>query len=734
VSTASAWIQGLSRRFFYFWGASWKRFGYNHQCQQLAIITGKEQDIMVQLITVTDKNKPTSDLKQRKNIFPFLDRVHIPESMTIFLTAVVVGIGAGLGAVIFRKLIALSQDFFFGTLAGLMKGISPYYLLIIPALGGLIYGPIIYKFAREAKGHGVPEVMEAVALRGGRIRPRVAVVKSLASAICIASGGSIGREGPIAQIGSAIGSTVGQYLKLSDERIRNLVACGAAGGIAATFNAPIAGAIFALEVILGQMHAIYFGAVVISAVTADVVAHFFQGDMRAFSVPEYTLVSPWEFLLYVVLGILAAVAAVSFTRLLYLSEDLWDSLHFPEYLKPLLGGVVLGAIGLASSKIDGFPRVFGVGYESITDALVGNLTVQITLTLLVLKLLATITTLGAGGSGGIFAPSLFMGAMLGQVFGVVSNMLFPHITAPPGAYALVGMSAFFTGAAHAPLTSILILFELTGNYQIILPLMLATVTSIIIARAISPESIYTLKLTRRGVHLQEGTDLDVMQTITVGEAMSKKFEVVPNTMTLSDLAQEFERSHHHGFPVVDRDGKLCGVVTIQDLEKYTSKKDLANKTVADIATCDTVVVAYEDEPMWSALRKLGMRDVGRLPVVRRDNESQLVGIIRRKDIIQAYNLAIIQRSQHQAKLENQRLGKLIDSDLVQVVIPEKARVIGKRISEIKLPEECLIVSVHRGRKLFIAHGYTSLQAKDQVTVVSQEHTAEEIKNLLTEEA
>jgi CIC family chloride channel protein len=246
----------------------------------------------------------------------WLDQRALSESSVILFTALIVGVGAGLGAVVFRRLIEGVQTLAYDGLGGLMEGIYPFYLLIIPALGGAIFGPLIYRFAREAKGHGVPEVMEAVALRGGRIRPRVAVVKALASAICIGTGGSVGREGPIAQIGSALGSTVGQLFRLSDERVRNLVACGAAGGIAATFNAPIAGSVFALEVILGQFRATYFGAVVISAVVADVVAHTFEGDARAFTVPEYILVSPWELFFYALLGLLAALTAVGFTRLL----------------------------------------------------------------------------------------------------------------------------------------------------------------------------------------------------------------------------------------------------------------------------------------------------------------------------------------------------------------------------------------------------------------------------------
>ncbi len=486
--------------------------------------------------------------------------------------------------------------------------------------------------------------------------------------------------------------------------------------------------------ILGELHAVYFGAVVISAVTADVIAHIFEGDLRAFSVPEYSLVSSWELLLYLGLGTLAAIAAVAFTRLLYLSEDLWEGLHFPEYFKPVLGGLVLGAVGLLTPQINGFPRIFGVGYETITEALFGNLALKMTLGLLFFKALATMITLGSGGSGGIFAPSLFMGAMLGEAFGQIANLLFPAIAAPPGAYALVGMAAFFSGAAHAPVTSILILFELTGNYQIILPLMLATVTSTLVSRAISQESIYTLKLTRRGVHLQEGKDLDVMQTINVGEAMSKSFQVVPLDMALADLAIEFEKSHHHGFPVIDQNGKLSGVVTIQDLDRIMDEDTLDGKTVRDIATLESLSVAYPDEPMWSALRKLGVRDVGRLPVVKREDQRELIGIVRRKDIIQAYNLAIVQRAQHQSQQEVMRLGKIIDSEFIHISVPPGARIINNRISEIDLPDDCLIVSIQRGRKLFIAHGYSTLVAGDRLTVITRQGSAAEVERILLEPA
>lgn len=676
-----------------------------------------------------------SKIEQR---FPFLTRWVrlgvVSESVAILITALLVGVGAGLGAVVFRRLIAGVQTLSYDLIFNWIKGIAPYHLLILPALGGLVIGPLIYKFAREAKGHGVPEVMEAVALRGGRIRPRVAIVKSLASAICIGTGGSVGREGPIAQIGSALGSAVGQFFNLSDERIRNLVACGAAGGIAATFNAPIGGSIFALEVILGQFHAIYFGAVVISAVIASVIAQIFDGNLTAFSIPEYSLVSPWELLLYLLMGILMAVIAVTFTRLLYLSEDTWERFPFPEYFKPALGGLVLGLVGLASPKIAGFPRIYGVGYETISEALFGNLALKITLSLLVLKILATIITLGSGGSGGIFAPSLFMGAMVGGTFGQIANHLFPAVTAPSGAYALVGMAAFFSGTAHAPVTAILILFEMTGDYRIILPLMLATVVSTMVSRLISPESIYTLKLTRRGVHLQEGKDIDVMQTLKVGEAMTTEVDIVHLDMSLDELALAFEETHHHGFPVLDDQEHLAGIVTLRDLERATNTGSLEGKTVADIATTTSLIVAYEDEPMWSALRKLGVGDIGRLPVVHRGHEREMVGVVRRKDIIQAYNLAIIKRSQHQHRVGIERLGNLIKSEFITIKVPPESKVVGKQISEIKLPQECLIVSVRRSRKLYIAHGYTTIFAGDELTVFAQEACIPEVQSRLLQSA
>jgi CIC family chloride channel protein len=324
-----------------------------------------------------------------------------------------------------------------------------------------------------------------------------------------------------------------------------------------------------------------------------------------------------------------------------------------------------------------------------------------------------------------------MGAMLGAAFGQVVHALFPTITAPMGAYALVGMAAFFSGAAHAPVTAILILFEMTGDYHIILPLMLATVIATLISRAISRESIYTLKLSRRGVHLEQGQDIDVMQGVSVGEAMTTDPDVVDLSMSLEDLSTEFARTHHHGFPVVDHNNELAGVVSIRDLEKALQAGPIQGKTVADIASTEDLLLAYPHEPMWVALRRLGTRDVSRLPVVDREGSRQLVGMLRRQDIIYAYNHAIIKRAQDQHQKDALRLGKLGRGRFQHLEIPADSPVVGRMVSEVELPDECLVVSIQRGRELQVAHGDTRFQSGDRVTIFADRNCLPELLQCLT---
>ena len=572
----------------------------------------------------------------------------LPNLVVVTILALVVGIGAGFGAILTEGLVELVHHIFFEEkLWGLLEGLGIFHLVAAPALGALIFAPIIIIFARDAKGHGVSEVLEAVSVHGGRIPARVGVVKSISSALCIGSGGSVGLEGPIAQIGSAIGSTVGQLFTMTEDRIRLLLACGAGAGIAATFHAPITGTIFALELILGHVEASYFSAIVISAVVADTIAQFYRES--CFIAPQYTLVSVWELFLYALLGVFAALSAVTFTKLLFKMEEWWNKIPVSDYIRPALGGLVLGVIALILFQISSgfqvgggeFPRLFGIGYESITEALNGSLPLQLIFALFVLKMLTTSLTLGSGGTGGTFTPSLFMGAMLGGAFGLVVHDWFPNATAEPGAYALAGMAAFLGGAAHAPFTAIVVAFEITHNYYLILPIMLATVISTLVAQSITPTSMYTRKLVNRGIQIRRGAPehaTDVMETTTVGDAMTTTVETVPLTLPLFELMEKFDQSHRHGFPVVDADGKLAGVVSLKDLD-LAMAGNLSGRTVSEIATTD-LLVAYPYEPMGAALQRLGVREISRLPVVKTEGSNELVGIVLRTDIITAYNKAL----------------------------------------------------------------------------------------------
>jgi CIC family chloride channel protein len=655
-----------------------------------------------------------------------LDRWELTPEMGMIITALVVGIGTGLGAVTFRYLIRAVGWIGYEWIPQLTSHWGKAYVIFVPAIGGLLVGCLVYFFAREAKGHGVPEVMEAVALRGGRIRPIVAVIKSLASAICIGSGGSVGREGPIVQIGSALGSSLGQALNLSEDRIRNLVACGAAGGIAATFNAPIAGVIFALEIILGEFSVRYFSTVVISAVAASVIGRAVFGNVPAFLIPmEYGLNSLWEYAFYLVLGLLAAVVGVTFVRLLYWSEDQFDRWRrVPEWVKPALGGVLLGGLALAYPYLTGVtwertPQVYNVGYEVIETALAGQLTLHIVASLLVLKLIATSLTLGSGGSGGVFAPSLFMGAMLGGAFELVVNHLFPGIAAPPGAYALVGMGAVFAAGAHAPITAVLIMFELTGDYRLMLPLMLTVVIATVLAQKVMRgESVYTLKLTRRGVRLQRGRDVDVMQSVQVAEVMRTQMDTVGVKVTLTELIEVFSRSRHRSLPVLDRQGKLWGMITVSDLDRAMDAGAPRSRPVTKIGTPrDQLLVAYPDETMGEALTRMSRRGLGNLPVIARDDPTRLLGLIRQPDIIRAYHLGLSRRAELQHRAKRIQLRNLDGTEFIDVRIGANDAVVGKTVQEIAslAPHECIFISIRRDGQVLIPHGNTVFQPGDQLT-------------------
>jgi CIC family chloride channel protein len=562
----------------------------------------------------------------------FTSYFHDSEAVFLLVFANIIGIGAGFGAVLFRWLIALFQKLFFVKGGQVLSFMGSYYVILIPAIGGLIIGFLIHRFARETKGHGVPEVMLAVATAGGKIRPRVAAMKAIVSSICIGSGGSVGREGPIVQIGSALGSTLGQVFRMSEDKTRILVACGAAGGIAATFNAPLAGIFFALEVILSEYGTRYFASVVLSAVTATVISRTFLGANPAFATPPYELLSAWDLLFYFILGFLAAFTGLVFIRLLYKCEDLFDAWRVPEFVKPAAGGLILGEIGYF------FPQIFGVGYPSIELVLNGQLGALIVLALIFLKILATSLTLGSGGSGGVFAPSLFIGVMLGSSYGSLIHSLFPALPISPGAFALVGMGAVFAGAAQAPISAILILFEMTGDYKIILPLMVTSVISTLVVRNLSKDTIYTLKLRRRGIDISHARKQELLEMIRVSDAMFRNVITVSEEMPVRNAGMMIKSSTHRGFPVLDPKGRLQGIVTHQDINKALNSGK-GDEPVSTFMTTD-LILCFPDETLKVALEKMGDRDIGRIPVVDPEDRQRMVGLITRKGIIEAYHKAL----------------------------------------------------------------------------------------------
>ena len=641
--------------------------------------------------------------------------------------ALVIGAGAGLGAVVFRYLILAFTYAFTGhrdfssvgrASYGYVHGLGFWFVIFVPVIGGLIYGPMIQLFAREARGHGVPEVMYAVAERGGRIRPQVAVVKSLASAVCIGSGGSVGREGPIVQIGSALGSALGQLTRVPESRLRILVACGAAGGISATFNAPIAGVFFALELILRDFEAESFGVVVLASFVADIIGRAAFGSQPFLTMPAFQIRSPVEYPLYAVLGLAAAFVGLAFIRVLYGAEDLADRIwRGPEWLRPAAGGVLLGVLLFA------LPQLYGVGYPPLEKAIHGRYAVWFLLILLAGKILATSLTIAIGGSGGVFAPSLFMGAMLGSAYGAGVNHLLPGLTAPAGTYGLVGMGAVFAAAARAPITAVLIIFELTGDYRIILPLMFAIALAAGISSLLSRDTIYTLKLRRRGIDIMRGRGANLMQLLRVNDAMQPLPDSLPAQMPLNEVIARLADGPTSGLPVVAADGSYQGTITSQEIEQ-AMRENALDATAGELAAEAPALTA--DQTLEDALGAL-LRAQSGLPVVA---DGRPVGWLTHVDLLRAYNARLeqgVRRAEGQSAAggrgvaEPRRVGgvlaRLRGYRIVELELATDDAPVGRRLNELEWPDRSTVLAIRRGDRAFEPTGDERLERGDRLTIL-----------------
>lgn len=584
-------------------------------------------------------------LKALERLLPrWLAEWALSENAFLLVIGGVLGVICGLLAVLFEWMAAIARSVFFLTPASLLGTESLIYLFLViplmPALGGLLAGALTWFFKMGHESASAAEVMKWAAVDSGVVRGKVIWFRLLTTSIFLGSGGSGGREGPIAQVCGAMGSVFGQALRLSTERLRLLVGCGAAAGIAAAFNAPIAGVIFTVELVLADFNVISFLPIVISSVMATTTKRMLTTGDPVFEGPSYALVSSWEIGLYAILGILCGLAARAFYVAYFRAEDYFKHrVNTHPILKPAIGGLVVGGIGAF------FPQVFGGGYEVMNQMLDGNMWWALALALIPLKIIATAVALGSGGAGGVFAPSLFIGCMTGGVFGYGVHFLWPGDTATAGAYAMVGIGAVMAAVAQAPLTNILMGYELTGNYLIILPIMTACIMSSFVMARYTGESLYTEKLRRRGIQLWRGRDLTVMDKIRVREVMARDIATIPESFPFGRIMELIASSRQSYFPVLDPSGKLSGVLSIQNVrEIMLHSAELRDLVVAkDIATAN-VITLDESDNLNQAMEKFSMMDVEQLPVVLPDDPRAIVGMLSRMDVMSAYKKEVLKKA------------------------------------------------------------------------------------------
>jgi CIC family chloride channel protein len=508
-------------------------------------------------------------------------------------------------------------------------GSSPWRRLFVPIGGSLAMGYLLYRYFPDARGSGVPQTKAALFAREGKITLGTVFGKFFCTSATLASGIPLGREGPAVQVGGGIASVLGRTLGLRAERVKQLIPVGAAAAVAAAFNTPLAAVLFALEEVVGDMNAPVLGSVVLASATSWGVLRLLLGNDPLFQVPQYQLVNPWELVVYGVLGLAGGIVSVAFTQLLLRTRK-WF-LKRPRktvWFQPVAGGILVGVMGWF------VPQVMGVGYSYVGDALNDHLGLKLMVLLLAMKLVATAIAYGSGNAGGIFGPSLFLGAMLGGALGGTAHHLFPAYVATPGAYALVGMGAAFAGIVRAPMTSVVMIFEITRDYAVIVPLMISNLVSYFIASRLQREPVYEQLADQDGIHLPQGRGLGTQRRVVM-QVMRPTGECLPAGDDLRETVARIAQGTQRSWPVCDHTG-VIGVVTLEQL--LTASKEESKKKIVDLLDCREFPHLHSDHSLDLALDRLGVTHTDMLPVVSRANIHQLLGEVRLQDVLKAYGV------------------------------------------------------------------------------------------------
>jgi CIC family chloride channel protein len=665
------------------------------------------------------------------------------EDRVFFALIAGVGVVGGILGVATDWLIAAVQSLLWGREGELLevaRQVPRWVVVAAPALGGAVIGLIIWRGRQSTSGEGMSSLIEAVALHGGRIPPRPVLVNALAAIVTVGSGGSLGREGPMIRLGAMIASWFGGRLRVPPHRIKILIGCGAASGLAAAYNIPIGGALFAMEVILGNFALEIFGPIVVSSVIATVISRSLAGNVPLYAAPGYALVNGWELLLYVGLGIVGALASVLFVVTIRLGRQLFRRMRWiPRPFHPVLGMTLVGLIGLS------VPYVFGGGYGTANLALTGDLelpvrlnlpggfTIAFLLGLALVKLAATALTTGSGGSGGLFTPSLLFGALVGGAYGFWMHSLWPEIASPYGAYAAVGMAAIMAGTSHAPISSILILFEFTGNYDLILPLMVASIISSLLSRRIRRYSIYTEPLHRKGIELPWRMEEAVLAGLKADDLARLDPDILRPGTGYGDLVEKFLSTHRQRLFVVGSDQKLLGAVSLHDIKHALENPGGLTAVVAHDLMIPPGDVIQQGERLHRATEIFAKSDFERLPVV--DAAGRFLGVLAKRDLLAVYAQEVLGRPALLATFvssDEDAAGSRhyveIPPDFALRQVPAPPHLVGRTLAEARLPQtlSARVIEVRRDEKAIIPVGETRLEAGDLLTLLGPTATLDKL--------